>query len=135
MAEPPVAERVMVYAPAGVPLGLGCGPMEPPLQLTVSVETKRSRVKITAIAPRGRLLGSAKVSITPRRPAPRSVAKSKPARDAAAGCTIAAKVRDVVVIVSMVVAGERPGVTDDWLKLHAAPVGWPEQAKLPTGAL
>ena len=62
----------------------------------------------------------------PKNPAPKHAAKreSWPAFGRAI-----ARTREVVLMVRAVEALEMPGVTDEGLKLQAAPVGRPEQEK------
>ena len=112
--------------------------MSPPepalLQLTRRREQDRSRVKSAADSLPVCVLGKARIRATLRRLGARSAAKRN-RWEAAGGWASAAKVREVVVMLSVVEAIERPGVTEDWVKLHVAPVGRPEQEKPLTAEL
>ena len=97
------------------------------MQPMTRVEQSRSRLTSIPDSLPLRLLGTAKTIKTPKNPAPSDVAKRK-RWEAAAGRAVA-RVRDMVLMVSVLEAVDRPGVTLAELKLQDAPVGRPEQEK------
>jgi len=130
----PVAETVMVYVPAGVPLGGGAVAELLP-QPTTSAEANRRKRKRNAVlgSERRCVASSSGKAKRLQRATRKEEAKSqggevKPGR-------FVATLRDVVLMVSVAEAGASPGVTEEGLKLQDAPMGRPEQVKFETAVV
>ena len=130
----PVAVTVMVYVPAGVPLGDGAVAELLP-QLTPNAEANRRKRTRNAVlgGKRWRVASISGRAKRPKRAMHTGEAKTKWS-EVRPG-TVVATVRDVVLIVNVAEAGASPGVTEGGLKLQDAPIGRPEQVKFETAVV
>ena len=140
LLERPVAETVTVKVPAGVPFGLRWE-LEPLLQLSAKPHAASRRAKAAIILQEFQLqefhdlrrLGTAMSASKPNAPQANQPAEKN--RGELASGRFAARVREVVLMVSVLEALENPGVTDEEPKLQDAPVGKPVQVKPAIGAV